>query len=522
MRVEYRAEEFILSIIVVLLITIAFFPFAFVYAFTPTVSWQCNGGFNGLGPSGTVTFDFTVGCGGSPFNPSINPNTTLLLMVSCTPSTSSLVSVTDNNGNAWGIASGPQGGSQPIPNQINSLISWIFFSPYLSDPYTGEIVTLNFSPSQDQCFVAFETINAYLGLASVGNLGLGIITSTAANPVGGDSQTLSTFTQPTNGLAIAFTSIMTTVAGGAVTCSQAQSPMTAILMQGGTQCNVASTTVADQFPNPADTISTSQNFVTSATSETYNAKFFYSSFAIGTFEVMDLVSGGAIPSCSNANLGFNVGGSTINTGANTPLTANQTFLYLAPSSSLGAIVVNASTRLSSVSLSNGQTSAKLSLGVYTINSPNPITGANAITRQAQFTWTVTNTAAAKSYNFVPSISVPANGQVAIALGITHTGANVFQSTSPVTLSFSTSYFTKTIFSLVNTTPLMFFFGQLVQPCTNTKVTTSTQFGSSITQSINAPLGANGGNWFGAFFFLLLIPGLFMGVYVMLVVYRRPK
>jgi len=147
--------------------------------------------------------------------------------------------------------------------------------------------------------------------------------------------------------------------------------------------------------------------------------------------------GPATPNCVSICGGQALGAST------TAVAANQTFLYLGQTLLGGLSMKNVTTRLSSISLTNNQQSVTVELAVYSTfgtlagTNPNlkPISVGNPLIKFAQKDFILRNTGTAQTLQFDGSVGgiLPSNVWFAIALSVSHTGVNVFQTTTTNTM-----------------------------------------------------------------------------------------
>lgn len=222
---------------------------------------------------------------------------------------------------------------------------------------------------------------------------------------------------------------------------------------------------------------------------------------------------------------------TVVDGGNTPttstsaLTANQTFLYTDTTLNGELLFQNITTRLSSVTLTNGQTSTTLELGLYEVGSQSssasanlaPVTSTNLLNRIAFADFTITTTASAKSYSFNPNVTVWNGTTYAIVISIHHTGANIFQASTTATMQTDTTdgYAPAFIGTFASSSPAFYIASQSWIQVIVTSVTLTTQTASTVlvtsTATINQPNQASAGNWMTPTMFIFLFIALFCGI-----------
>jgi len=231
------------------------------------------------------------------------------------------------------------------------------------------------------------------------------------------------------------------------------------------------------------------------------------------------------PNCGPNNQAGVVIGSNIRSASATAITSNQTNLYVTTISPSGALVLNISTRLSSISLTNGQTSAKLTLGLWLVTNTNPINAQNPLTFQplASFTWTIVNNANAQTFWIAPNFGIPASSTIAIGLGVSHAGVNGYltsdsglnmQQDTADAFSSSKPPVSITVYTAA-TTPL-FFGASAIENCSVSVITGGGIGGSATVTStqvviVNQSSPTQGPFWFIPLLFLFIFPAIFMAM-----------
>ena len=250
------------------------------------------------------------------------------------------------------------------------------------------------------------------------------------------------------------------------------------------------------------------------------------SFQIPYDTVLGILSfqGNLPPNCGPNNQAGVVIGSSIRSASTAAITSNQTDLYVTTISSSGASILNISTRLSSVALTNGQTSAKLTLGLWLATNTNSINAQNPLTFQplASFSWTIVNNANAQTFWIAPNFGVPASSTIAIGLGVSHAGANGYlTSDSGLNMQVDTAdAFSSgkpptsiTVYTAA-ATPL-FFGASAIENCSVSTVTGGSGGSATVTSTqvviVNQSSPTQGPFWFIPLLFLFIFPAIFMAM-----------
>jgi len=192
-------------------------------------------------------------------------------------------------------------------------------------------------------------------------------------------------------------------------------------------------------------------------------------------------------------------------------------LYTMTLSSGGGSILNVSVRISSVSLTGGQTSAKMTLEVWSVGNTNAISAQNPFVKRASFTWILVNTGTPKTYWFLPGVGQAGSSQFAVGLGVSHKGINGYLTgDSGLTMNNDTAdaFISQkppdSITAYTAATTPVFFGAQATINCVVTinGVTTVSAI-STVTSLPPEFLSSNPGNWI-LLVMLLFLPAGIMG------------
>src|SRR5207245_1476933 len=362
-----------------------------------------------------------------------NANFLVVLIVETYVSSVTVTGITDSASNSYGQLVG-QTNTAAITggcSSTNGIASSMWFSNLGTSPTTFTVTltgtTIANTNGQDINVIAvvFNPQGALYGKSAFNGSGA-VISATAANGSPADTGTVNlgygTYTVPANGIVVTSSAWNLDGScggeGNTGTTISANAPLNAVFdqkQQAGVGFYVPTSTVTQAFSTKARYVS----FINCGSPACPWSIPYISVSAVLAFQ------GNLPPNCGPNNQAGVIVGSSLRSASTTAITSNQTDLYVTTISPSGATILNISTRISSVSLTNGQTSAKLTLGLWLATNTNSINAQNHLTFQplASFSWTIVNNANAQTFWIAPNFGVPASSTIAIGLGVSHAGAN---------------------------------------------------------------------------------------------------